>query len=777
MSGSAGGEQGELGWSERVVGLIHRFRWVAVGLVLLLTGLAGLGASGVGVDNAVEIWFVDDDPALAAYHDFQERFGNDEVVVLGVEGASGDVLDAAGWARLSALEDEVAQVDGFAGLRHVGNVPVVRGDWSSLEIGPIGPEDTSDADAVAEARTRATDDRLLARLTSRDASMTLAFADMEAMDDIDLRRDGILADLDDAVSTDTDGRISLAGIGVVYSALNQASTVGAAAVMVGSYLVLLVVLWRLYGRIGAVALTLAVVGLGATWVMGLYGALGRDINMVTLVLPTLVLVIGVSDCVHMLTHVAAQDPSLPAAERVRKGVGFVFWPCLFNTLTTAMGFLALTTSQMPVVRDLGWFSAVGMGAAFVVALVGCAAFGSSRHALPVAAPGGWLQRGVDLLADTAVRRPGRVLLVASFVALLSALGATRIVADTWSIDYLRDSHEVRQDSDRIEEIYGAYTPLEFVVHDPEGVRRVETLAAISTWQRRLEAEHRCPAAVPDEGLHAAGPCVSWTASAVDTLIQLHRAMGGKGALPFHEAAVDQLFFLYESDSDHDLAHWISADGTRARVTLGIPMASARGFQGSIDALGAAAQMPDGVTLSAAGYLPLYTRMMDYIVSSQVRSFGIAFVVVFALIAVLFRSARLAALAIPANLLPVLATLGLMGMLGIRLDVATVTIAAIVLGLVVDDTVQLLYRLRHEQRRHTDPVEAVRAAVRGVGRPMAITTLVLGLGFSVLGFAAIKSVAWFGVLLSTALASALLADLLVIPALLVLTSRSWSRTSA
>ena len=163
-------------------------------------------------------------------------------------------------------------------------------------------------------------------------------------------------------------------------------------------------------------------------------------------------------------------------------------------------------------------------------------------------------------------------------------------------------------------------------------------------------------------------------------------------------------------------------------------------------------------------------MMDYIVASQVRSFGLAFVVVFALIAVLFRSARLAALAMPANLLPVLSTLGLMGMLGIRLDVATVTIAAIVLGLVVDDTIQLLYRLRHEESVHADPIVAIRAAVSGVGRPMAITTLVLGLGFSVLGFAAIKSVAWFGLLLAVAMVSALLGDLLVIPALLVLTSR-------
>ena len=158
-------------------------------------------------------------------------------------------------------------------------------------------------------------------------------------------------------------------------------------------------------------------------------------------------------------------------------------------------------------------------------------------------------------------------------------------------------------------------------------------------------------------------------------------------------------------------------------------------------------------------------MMDYIVRSQITSFGLAFGVVFALIAVLFRSIRLAALAVPANLLPVLVTLGAMGLLGVRLDVATVTIAAVVLGLVVDDTVQFLYRLRHELSLNPDDPDAgVRAAVSSVGRSLAITTVVLCLGFSVLGLAQIKSVIWFGLLISLAMGTALIADLLVLPAL-------------
>ena len=200
------------------------------------------------------------------------------------------------------------------------------------------------------------------------------------------------------------------------------------------------------------------------------------------------------------------------------------------------------------------------------------------------------------------------------------------------------------------------------------------------------------------------------------------------------------------------------------------MTSAKVFGETIASLEAMAEFPEGSRIRAAGYIPLYVQIMDHIVASQLSSFAIAFVVIFSLIGLLFRSVRMAILAIPANLLPVFVTLGVMGAVGIRLDVATVTIAAIVLGLVVDDTTQFLYRYRVMSERHEDINDVVVETVRSVGRPMLITTLILAGGFTVLALAAIKSVAYFGVLLALALVSAVLADLIVIPALLVTMGR-------
>ncbi len=757
---------------ERLVEAVLRRRWAWLAALALVTLGLGLAAARVGVDNAVEVWFVDDDPALVAWRDFQATFGNDEVVAIGLFGDSraagggpeAGMLDAPGLERVRRVERAAAGTEGIAETRSVLSAPTVRGAPGLLEVGPVVDEEAGpvDDEAAALVREAVGEDDTLGMLVGEDVAVVSAR--MAAMDDIDARRDGILEKLRAAVATE-DPDAAFAGIGVVYAALNRASTRDSAIFILGSYLLIALLLWRLLGRAGALALVLGVVGVGSVWVLGFQGLAGRDINMVTMVLPTLVLVIGTSDCVHMLSRVAELDPAMPRWDRVRRGVGLVVWPCLFNTLTTAAGFLALTTSQMRVVRDLGLFSALGLLAAFVVALVGCSVglLWPRLEARPVPPEGDRLQRAVEAVAGLAVERWKAVLLGAAALGLVAALGVTRLVADTWSIAFLHADDPVRVDSDRLEASYGPYTPLEFVVERDAGVRDPALLAALARWQDRVEAELPCRVGEP---LAPQVPCVGWSRSAADVVRRLHRVMGGEGAMPADAAALEQLLFLYESDPDSDLDELIGAGDTRARVTFGVPMASARGFAATIEAVAARAELPPDARLRPAGYLPLYVRMMDYIVASQLSSFSLAFVVIFGLIALLFRSARTAALAVPANLLPVLFTLGLMGIAGIRLDVATVTISAIVLGLVVDDTVQFLYRYRQEAARFDTVPEAVRAAVHGVGRPMAVTTIVLAVGFLVLGLAAVKSVAFFGLLLAVALGSALLADLMVVPALIV-----------
>ncbi len=735
--------------TEGFVDHLLRLRWLLVGLVCLISAAALLGASKLGVDNALDIWFVEGDPALEAYDSFQETFGNDEVVVMSLHEPSG-ILDEAGLARMQAVGEIAQGIEGIDRVLSLATIEQIRSGDDWLEVAKLYQPPLGEGFAASVLE----DPLLVGTLVNSTGDTALVLAWMESMGDIDAQRDAILADLRAQIS-DSGETVNYAGMGVVYAALNQASTVDSQIFIAASYLVIVGLLLVLFRRIGPVVLTLLVVGLAAIWLMGLYGATGHDINMVTMVLPTLMLIIGVSDCIHFLNRAVEQPAGGTRWERARAAIAFMFWPCFMNSLTTAAGFAALATASMPVVRDLGVFAAIGVLGAFLAALIGCSVGLLWKRMDPAPEPPRPLSWAVSGMATLATRKPAAVLVGALVLILTGALGITKLEVDTYSIDYLKSHHHVRQDSEAIEAQFGNYTPLEMVVSSPGALRDPAVLGAVARWQDAME-EH---------------PDVDWTRSAADTVRKLNQVLSdGKPesfVVPADPNALEQALLLYESDPDSDLSSLVSVSEDELRVTAGIPMVSAKAFGSILDDLLERAELPEGATITPGGYLPLYVRIMEEVVASQVSSFALAFLVIFVMLALLFRSLRLSALAVPANLVPVVIILGVMGLVGIRLDVATVTVSAIMLGLIVDDTTQFLYRFRYEMGRLGDHKAAVEAAIHGVGRALLSTTVVLSLGFLVLGLAQIRSVSWFGVLMSLAMVCALVGDLLMLPAMIVL----------
>jgi predicted RND superfamily exporter protein len=676
------------------------------------------------------------------------------------------VIDADGLAKVDAITRAAAGTPGVAEVVSLTNTTHVRGD-DSVVLGPgeapplvvakVIPALPQDAGEAERLRARVFEDPLLrGRLISEDGKTAVVLVRMAPNKAIDRERDRILADLDQRVQA-VAGRVPSAGIGVVYSALNRASARDVVLVGTASYLLILVLLAWLLGRVGPVLLTLAIIGATAILTLGAYAGMGHDLNMVTMAMPTLLFVMCIEDAVHML-HEVGQGVETDRREKIIKGMGQVFWPCLFTTFTAAAGFFSLVTARMQVVRDLGWYSGAGILGAFVVTIIALppALAWSGFEPRPVASA--WLERWMIKLGEWSVRRRFEILVAGAVMTLAGAWGMSRIDADTFSIDYFYAKSQVRQDSAFIEEHFGPYVPLEMVIEGDAGLKNAAALGAIARWQDRMHGD----------------PAVGWSHSVADVVRRLNQLLSdGKPAsfvVPSDDMGVEQALLVYESDPDAHLEHEVADAWKRVRVTVGVKMMSARDIGRTIDRLTALAAQdpawPKGVKVVPSGYLPLYVTMMDYVVSSQVNSFGSAFLVITALLALLFRSVRMTLLAVPGNLLPLFVTLGLMGALDIRLDVATVTIAAIVLGLVVNNTIHYLHRFREALHAGATHEEAVTETMKSSGVAMTLTSLVLLLGFSVLGLAELKSVALFGLLTAFAMFAALFADLVLLPAMLV-----------
>jgi predicted RND superfamily exporter protein len=718
--------------SERIIDWIWRRRRLCALACLAITLAAGWQATRVGIDNSLEIWFVDDDPALVSYRRFQERYGSDEAVVVAIHDRDGIVTER-GIALLARAKAVLVRVEGVASVDSVVEEAVAAGD-------------------AGNARRRVLSDPLLVdRLVSRDGTTAMLIVRMHALENMDRERDQILGRIDRALAS-LRTPYHKAGFGVLYAALNELSMVDGFGLFCAASVGIFALLWLLYRRFVPALLTMAVSGAATVLTMGIYGAAGRSLNMVTSVMPTLVLVVTTAGCVHILQHVAGTTGGTSRRARVVRGVGFMVRPCLINTLTTAAALLSLAMSPLAVVRDLGLFAAAGLLGAFVLTLIGCVWALAWERAEPAAVEASPLRRVAERLVGYAVHNSRKVILCGAVVLVLLGAATARVVVDTYTLDFLFDDHPVRRDSDFIESHAAPYVPLEFEIRAPGGVLHPEVLDAIEHWQRAAEKL----------------PGVGWSRSIVDVVERAYRiaAVEKTAALPQTQDELDALFEeLRTATHGADLSALVDHPGG-LRVTFGIPMQSARGVERTMRSIASAADLPAGVDLTPTGYLPLYLHMADYVVPSQLASFALAFLTVFAAIGFLFRSGWFAALAVPANLVPVVFILGAMGLAGIRLDVATVTIASVVLGLVVDDSVHFLYRLYHECRRRVVQAEALRATARAAGHSILTTTAALVVGFSVFGLAEIKSIIWFGLLIAIGLVAGVIADLVLMPALLV-----------
>ena len=682
-------------------------------LLVLLAAVAPLAAAAGALrpDNSLAVWFVRDDPALRGYREFVRRFGNDEVVAVAYR-APGDAL-AAG--------ERAVQRRAASTLRRVEGVDQV--------LSPGALADTLGTGARARAYLRR------AGLISEDGRTAVLLARVSARPDIDAVRGRIMDQIRaGAIRTlGAERAPHYAGIGVVYDALNR-QTMRDSGVYLGIAFAVMAILLRLVLRRWlAVAIAIVPPVVVSVMTMGLFTLTGRPFTQVTSILPMLVLVIGLSDAIHLISHYyterRALAPGEPRREMVARASAWVALPNLFTALTTAAGFLALASSRMPAIRDLGLAAAAAMMIGWVLTLlVGTAALAIwDLKPPPERASGGVIDRTLAALARAHPRWRWRVLAGVAAVTVVLLAGAARVRADTFTLELLPPGHVARTDSRWIERNSGFYTPLEFVVRPAAGKAVLDTavLRALGDWQRRVERR----------------PDVARTFGVAE-LAAARRITPGGG--------------------------YLTGDGKEARITAFVPMTSTRRIARTLHALEAEGRSVLGgaATLHASGYLPLYLRIVDYVVSGTVWGLAISTVIVFAMVGVLLRSLPLTLAAIPTNLFPVALVFGIMGWTGIPLDIATATIGAIVLGISVDDTIHFLFRYREARAEGASREEAVGRTCRETGRAVVYASLVLALGFAVLATSASRSIASFGIVASVSIAGAALADLFLLPALLL-----------
>ncbi len=678
-------------------------------VLLTLAASAALGiaaARGLRLDNTIPAWLPPDDADLAGYEEFRRVFGEDDFVVVALDPVD---LDAPEDRRAAdALAADLAALDGVARVS-----------------GPFG--------ASAEPR--------------------LASADRHAAAFLVHPRPGRLAGFFDRLEAEMArgpfaGRFRLAGPEAINHYLDVGSQESFGRLFPVAVVLIAIVVWLALRDARATLGVLAVSGLATGCTLGAMALAGRSLNMVVSTIPALLVILGTAYSLHLVT--TFQDlPAGPARDRWAHAIRETFRPCFLTAATTAAGFVSLGTAELPPVQDLGSFAALGILVSFGLVFTFLPALLSLTGTAARPARAGEPTWFWSMERIRSARWP--ILAASTAAVALSVAGIARLRVESHILSFFPVDHPLVEATGRIEDDLLGLTPIEVWFHGP--VERMTSPAMVAA-ARSIEAT----VGEEDAVTGIFGPLAAEKRLA---------GVSPERAAPFVRMALTGPEGARAPDRLR-----VEGDRIDVRWTIATRTLSVEESHALVDRVEGvvAGRLPEGVEASVTGSIPILVRIQALLLETQVRTFALSLVLVTGLLVFAFRSVRLALLSLVPNGLPILMTLGAMGFLEIPLDVATVTVASIALGLVVDDTIHLLDGFVRSAASGASPVVRLDRVFAATGRPIVFTALSVAIGFSAFTVAPFRPTFYFGLLIAGNAIAALFCDLLITPALILARSR-------
>ncbi|MDI9246197.1 MMPL family transporter [Marinobacter sp. CHS3-4] len=504
---------------------------------------------------------------------------------------------------------------------------------------------------------------------------------------------------------------------------------------------------------------------------------------------SLLLIMTLSLTIHLIVRYREfqhDAPEAPPKDTLRNTLLAMIKPCFYMAITTIVAFGSLTFSGIRPVIDFGWMMTLGLTVAFLITFL---VFPALLTLLPPPVDDRVKADRIpftDRFANLTQHHGGLVMVGAAVIAVLCVIGLNRLTVENSFIDYFKSSTEIHQGMIAIDERLGGTTPLDVVITDdkpPAGEANgansdpfasdcdpfVEDCGGDEeyrdTWftykkMSQLEKVHDYLDSLPETGK------VLSISTTLDILAQVN---GGEPLNALELAFVPSA--IPEDLQDILLTPYISEEHDQARFSIRVletlpdlrRQALLDGIRAHLtDELG---YESDQVQLT--GMMVMYNNMLQSLFDSQIKTIGVVFLAISLMFLVLFRSLTLALIGMAPNLIAAGSVLGLMGWLGIPLDMMTITVAAITVGIAVDDTIHYIHRFKTEFQKDGDYIATMHRCHRSIGQAMFFTSLTIITGFSILVLSNFIPTIYFGLFTGFAMFMALLGALTLLPRLILL----------
>ena len=756
--------------------IIHR-PWLALAAGIILMLALGSGGKSLAPDFSFRVWFTQHDPLIKEFDAFERRFGNDDRSVVIVHSPSG-VFDKETVTLLNELTEAMWRVPNVIRVDSLANFNWVHAEEEDLLVEPLLPDDEELTPEFLAARKKIAlaHETLPNYLVNKDATVALLFAtvkpaiggspDYESFlngaEGPDGKRLEGVRNLAKRFSTG-DHSIMTTGGPEISQSFKEAADVDIKGILPWVLALTFVLLFVLFRRLSGIFVPLTVIIASIMASMGVGGWFGCSINNMTAMVPQVLIAIVVADVVHILvSFYRPYDQGMDKLEALRYALDKNYVPTLLTSASTAIGFFSFSQAQIVPIAQLGIMAGIGTLLAWLftyliagplVRLCPIKQKQKSANADYVSKSSPFSDRAALWLENNR-----RWVLGISAVALLATFGVaskTKVNSDPYM--YFPKDHQMNIATTFLEDKLGGATTIEIVLDSgkEDGFKNPAFLAKVNQFQDWLDTQSY----------------VTSNTSIVDILKSMNRSLNGDKkeayVLPDTREGIAQQFLLYTMSVPQgmDVNDRVTVKSDAIRMTSAWDIHDSATVINAIDAVEAkAADL--GLNAHITGKAQLWQRMNPYVVNTFVVSITVAIVVMSLLMIVVFRSVYLGSLAMLPNLLPLILGAALLVLIGQNLDMGAVIAFSFCLGIAVDDTVHFMANYARLTREGKSPRESVAHIFTHTVPALLTTTIILVVAFGAFIFASFLPNRNFGLFVSVILSMALIADVTLLPALLM-----------
>lgn len=523
--------------------------------------------------------------------------------------------------------------------------------------------------------------------------------------------------------------------------------------------VLLLTLGLTLRRLSGVFIPLLTAGLSVIWTLGLMAALGIPINVMTSIVPALLVIIGSTEDIHLLSeYLTGISSGLKRRAAIERMASKMSLAISLTFITTYLGFLSISLNNLQLLREFGLVASSGLLLNFLITIllvpVSLRLFGSTRSSDIKQTGSSFIQRLACALFRFIQNHRRATLVACVLILLLSSIGASLLRVNNNSLDYFgTDSPVVQRIHTLQEELAGMQT---FSVVLSAGIE--DTFLKV----RYLEEIEKLQHFLTDSGI------ADKTLSFADYLAVVNQAMMGEEDGKLYLPEDDELVQEYMLFVKHKHVNsFISQDYSKAHILVRHKIESSYELGQAVEKIIAFsdAELDSGLRLSITGQSVLTAKAADYLASAQAKSLMLMIVVILIIVSLLFVNTKAGLFAVIPNLFPVIVLFGVMGFSGIPLDTGTAMTAAIAIGICVDDTMHFMVRYHQISQTEKNEKKVLEQTVHEESVPIMSTSIALACGFAALAMSDFPPIAYFGLLSALVMMLALLATFVITPTLL------------